>query len=179
MASETSFTGSIEAKPYPFRNPKNWMPCDGRTLKVSEYGVLFDVIKNRFGGDGTTTFKLPDLTSRVVVGAGKGPGLTPRTQGDCGGTTWATITPDKLPAHTHSVQCSREIANEETPENHFPAQIKNTAFGNYAMAESLSIMGPEVVKPTGEGLAHDNLQPVLVLPFMICVNGEDPYTADH
>ena len=89
-AQAEPFIGQISIYAFNFA-PRGWMPCDGRLLPIAQYTALFSLIGTTYGGDGRTTFALPDLRGRIVVGAGNGPGLTPRTIGEMSGTETNTL----------------------------------------------------------------------------------------
>src|SRR5688572_12292885 len=92
--------------------PRGWAMCNGQTLNISQYQRLFTVIGSRFGGDGRTTFGLPNLTGgRTVIGAGAGPGLTPHGAGETGGTPAVTLQSNQVPGHTHSMFGTAELAD--------------------------------------------------------------------
>src|SRR5215211_6878169 len=95
--------------------PVNWAFCDGSVLPISENEALFSLIGTTYGGDGQTTFQLPDLRGRLAVGTGAGSGLTPRTLGEVGGSTTVTLTPDNVPAHTHTAQAVQTPGTSTSP----------------------------------------------------------------
>ncbi len=184
MASETSFMGTIEAFPYNLYGEfitTNWKYCDGRLLKITEYPELFAIIGNHFGGDGVNNFAIPNLKDRVVVGVGKRAKLTARTLGETGGASEVTLTKSQIPSHNHSVFCSNKDADNLEIENNYPAKIKemDEKYDDLKYYSSPSIssttMAPGVIISSGENQPHSNIQPVLVLRYYICVNGENPF----
>ena len=86
--------------------PRNWLSCSGQLLSIAQYTAFFSLIGTLYGGDGRTSFGLPDLRGRVAVGAGLGPGLTPRSNGQAGGVEGVTLNTLEIPAHNHSAQTS-------------------------------------------------------------------------
>jgi microcystin-dependent protein len=95
-----AFLGMVMAWPMDWA-PRGWMLCDGSLLQVSQYMALYSLLGNKYGGDGVTTFALPDLRGRTMVGFGAGPGLTPRNIGDKDGAETVTLSVDSTPAHSH------------------------------------------------------------------------------
>ena len=101
------FTGNFE--------PNGWGFCDGRLLSIAQNTALFALLGTTYGGDGVVTFALPDMRSRVPVGAGNGPGLTPRIQGEIGGQEGVQLTVNQLPSHGHTALCSTSGGNLTSP----------------------------------------------------------------
>lgn len=152
--------------------PKGWALCDGQALPISENQALFALLGNQFGGDGTS-FNLPDLRSRVPVGAGSGYG-----QGSMGGAESVVLSPEQMPTHTHSLigtlQTSQDL-EDQSPVGNFPAK------GNapqYSSGPANVTMLPRPLTgdtgPAGGGQAHENRQPVLALNYVIAVSGTNP-----
>lgn len=112
--AQEPFLGEIRWVPYNFA-PRGWAFCDGQLLSISENTALFALIGTTFGGDGRTTFALPDLRGRVALHAGSGPGLTPRQLGQVGGQEQVTLTPGQMPAHSHPLNASSGAASEGSP----------------------------------------------------------------
>jgi len=165
--------------------PQGWLPCDGRLLNIAEYTPLFNLIGTRYGGNGTTTFALPDLRGKVPIHQGSG-----FTQGQSGGTETTTLAVDQLPAHRHSISglavpaFGANPGTSSSPEGRYPAIAPGNAL--YSRSErtdddesgwmaDLTVDHPDrVVAAVGGGQAHTNLQPYLCLNFVICVNGYNP-----
>jgi microcystin-dependent protein len=159
--------------------PSGWAFCDGQLLAVSQNNVLFQVFGTRYGGDGTTTFGLPDLRGRVPVHAGDsggGPGLTDRGLGDTGGAETATIAEDELPPHTHAAPVSDETGTRDGPSGGLPARLPSAA-PVYAKGTPLNYTGPMAegtLGTAGGAQAHDNVQPFLCIQFMVALTGTYP-----
>lgn len=165
--------------------PQGWLPCDGRLLDIAEYEQLFNVIGTRYGGDGESTFALPDLRGKVPIHQGNG-----FTLGQSGGTETTTLDVDQLPAHRHSISglavpaFGANPGTSSSPEGRYPAIAPGNAL--YSRSErtdddesgwmaDLTVDHPDrVVAAVGGGQAHTNLQPYLCLNFVICVNGYNP-----
>ena len=130
--------------------PSGWLKCDGSAVSRTTYSDLFAVIGSTFGsGDGSTTFNLPDLQGRTIIGSGSGSGLTSRTLADNGGAEEHTLTVDEMPAHTHSTAADSSI---------------DRAGGGGTCAE---YNASAVTGSTGGDGAHNNMQPFLVMNYMI------------
>lgn len=151
--------------------PRHFMPCDGRLLQVSDAAQLFGVIGARFGGDGRTTFALPDLRGRAPVGVGHGPGLTARTLGETGGMATVALTVAQLPRHAHAVGATPLPANAGPAPDALPARAGAPAYADTAPTVALA---DTAIAETGEGTPHENRQPFLVIAFHIAVQGEFP-----
>ena len=173
------FIGEIRAVAFPFA-PVNWAVCDGSLLSTRQYTALFSLLGTQYGGNGQTTFALPDLRGRAVVNAGRGPGLTAYPIGQQAGTESVTLTLPQLPAHTHafggSFNVSTGVGSLSSPANNFLAvapdfQYAEAAGGSTTMAKDfISGKGSAV----GGGQAHTNQQPYLALYYIIALLGVLP-----
>ncbi len=151
-AASPGITGEIRLWPTATA-PTGWLKCDGSAVSRVTYAVLFNLIGTTFGvGDGSTTFNLPDSRGRAIVGAGAGPSLTSRTVGQSGGEETHVLTPAEIPAHTHTFPGSVTDGGGGGG-NSYP---KLGAGGNVATTSSI-----------GSGNAHNNMQPYLVLQYII------------
>lgn len=166
------FTGEIRMFAGTYE-PMNWAFCDGRTLNIQDNPSLFSLIGAVYGGDGTTTFALPDLRGRVAVHAGAGTGLTPRTVGQKDGKETVALTPDNLPAHTHPLQVTQNMAGTGQPGG---KELAKLASGNmYIATAQTTAMNASAISATNSmGQAHNNVQPFLGINFIICLNGIYP-----
>lgn len=151
--------------------PRGWFLCDGSLVSIVQYQALFALLGTRYGGNGQTTFGLPDLRGRAILG-GQGDGVGPRT-----GTPTVTLTRDQLPAHNHFMDCSTATGGGRSPQ---PA---NNLFGKdpsgvliYALAGSSEVptATDTNVTPTGGGGPHDNMQPYLAINYLIAYSGIFP-----
>jgi len=115
-AQTTPFVGQIEAVGFNFA-PQGWLKCEGQLLPIAQYDVLFTLIGTTYGGDGQTTFALPDYRGRTLIGAGTGSGLSTRTLGEIGGTTSVTLSVANLPAHNHSISATTAAGTASDPTN--------------------------------------------------------------
>lgn len=153
--------------------PKGWAYCNGQVLPISQNTALFTLLGTTYGGDGKTTFALPDLQGRVPMHPGNGPGLTGRVLGENGGNETVTLLPSEMPAHTHAVSMGAFAAAATTtnPQNQLPAQ---TAENSYSQTGTPVDMAPGTLAVSGGGQSHNNLQPYLVLNFIIALQGVFP-----
>lgn len=150
--------------------PEGWALCDGQLLSVTQYDALFSLLGTRFGGDGRTTFGLPELRGRVPVGVGQGPGLTARQLGAKFGAEQAVVTADQVPAHTHQWQVTSAGASATSP---IGARL---ASGRVYSSDDpdVSLSAGAVGTSSGSGRSHDNVQPFLVVNFIIALVGIYP-----
>jgi len=154
--------------------PRNWAECNGQLLPINQNQALFSLLGTTYGGDGVTTFALPDLRGRAPIHAGNGPGLIPRTQGSTGGTETTTLSIANLPAHSHTVapNASTEVGTTNIPTFNFPANT-SVLDKEYA-ATSNTIMGTSITRFTGNNASFSNVQPYGVVRYIICLQGVYP-----
>jgi microcystin-dependent protein len=147
--------------------PKGWAQCNGQILPINQNQPLFALLGTTYGGNGQTTFGLPDLRGRVPVYVGQG-----ITLGQRAGEENHTLITGEMPAHTHFVDASNTAANQNNPVNHVFAQASfpfyNAAGGN------LTTLNPLTITNTGGSQPHTNIQPYLVLNFCIALVGIFP-----
>ena len=174
------FIGEIRVFPYNFA-PRGWMWCNGQLLAISSNTALFSIIGTIYGGDGRTTFALPDLMGRVVPGVGQGPGLSFWDPGQTDGENQVTLLETEMPAHSHMLTGLNTSGATGTPdENSFLAKDVRGGGGtvNYMNnTEGLvpdTMMSPLAVTPSGGSQAHENRQPYLAFNFCIAVDGIFP-----
>jgi len=174
------FLGQISMFGFGFA-PSGWATCDGQILSIAANTALFSLLGTTYGGNGQTTFALPDLRGRVPVHQGTGPGLSPYVLGEVTGTESVTLISTQIPAHTHvataAVSASASsLAPTDTPANSFltgggGVTIYNpTTDGTKMNAGMVTV----TVQPAGGSQPHDNLQPLLCINFCIALNGIFP-----
>ena len=153
--------------------PRGWALCDGQLLAISSNQALFSLLGTTFGGDGRTTFGLPEMRGRVPMHAGNGPGLTPRQLGQRSGQETVTLNTTQTPSHTHgtSVAVSTAAGEESAVAGNVIANHTN-AFNEDATAGQT--LGGVTSSNVGGGQSHNNLQPFMVVNFVICINGLFP-----
>lgn len=149
--------------------PRGWAMCNGQLLPISSNSALFSILGTTYGGDGVSTFGLPDLRGRAPVHAGQGPGLSNYALGEKTGTEAVTLTTAQIPSHTHAVQGNDEPPNAQSPRN---GLLGGADIYNNRPAESA--MDASAVTSTGGGQAHSNIQPVLAVNYIIALEGLYP-----
>lgn len=171
-AVSQSYVGQIKmfAGNFP---PAGWAFCDGQLLPISENETLFTIIGTTYGGDGQTTFALPDLRSRVPMGAGNGAGLTPRVLGEMSGTEANTMTINQMPSHNHLVAAVTADGNQNSPTANLPANTK-VLDKEYSNTPSNTTMKSTMLNPTGGNQPIGNVQPYVTLSFIISLYGVFP-----
>jgi microcystin-dependent protein len=152
--------------------PRGWAFCDGQLLAVSQNDALFSLLGTIYGGDGRTTFGLPDLRGRIPIHAGHGPGLSERRLGAKGGEEAVTLTVNQLPSHSHALTGTSAGATSIDPVGNAPAQ----GLADYLNPRSpVNLnMNPQAVGNTGGSRSHTNLMPYLCVHFIIALFGIYP-----
>jgi len=152
--------------------PVGWFFCDGSLLPINIYDTLFNLIGTTYGGDGQSTFALPDLRGRVPIHTGQGPGLSNRIMGEVAGEERHTLLVTQLPAHTHAAACVATAGTSDSPGGLLPAR---NAAGNLAWgAGAAASLAAANVDPAGSTLSHENHMPILTLNFCIAYEGIYP-----
>jgi microcystin-dependent protein len=159
--------------------PVNWEFCNGQIMQISTYEALYTLIGTTYGGDGTTTFALPDLRSSLAVSqsASPPPGMSNAYPfGSPGGAVTVTVTEAQIPAHTHVVNASTAAATTTSPANAFFASTTAPAVGyvNNPIATQQFNADPNALSMEGGNQAHPNVMPVLGLSYIICMSGIYP-----
>jgi microcystin-dependent protein len=153
--------------------PVGWALCNGALMSIAENTVLFQLIGTTYGGDGQTTFALPDLRGRAPMHLGTGPGLSPRVIGQSGGAETVTLTVAQLPAHTHTAAADAHAATSPDPAGRAWAASNDYAqFGPVAGAPANLHAG--AVGSSGGGQPHDNMLPFVTINFIISLFGVYP-----
>lgn len=152
--------------------PRGWEFCHGQLLDINRNQSLYSIVGTTYGGDGRTTFALPDLRGRVPLGAGSGPGLSSRSCGDKGGKELVTLTVAEMPNHNHIATGSQFEGDRTVPVEAVPSRspLRDLQYASSPDTE----MHPEAVQPAGGGQAHDNMSPFLGLNYIIAVTGIYP-----
>ena len=153
--------------------PLNWALCQGQLLPISQNQALFSLLGTTYGGDGRTTFGLPDLQGRVAMGAGRGAGLSDRRIGEKGGVESVILNTTQLPSHSHATTIN--VSNAPGEESTVNGQV----IANHAGAfneDSLAgqTLGGVTSAAAGGNQAHTNVQPYTVVNYVICMNGLFP-----
>lgn len=150
--------------------PKNWAFCNGQILSLAQNTALFSVLGTTYGGDGRTTFALPNLQGRAPMHPGLGPGLSLHELGEAGGAETVALSSSEIPSHTHTLQVSSAVGTEMSPT------------GNYLAASEVRSVGYATTSDTAMNInsvgtaatAHNNMQPYLALNFIIALQGIFP-----
>lgn len=167
-----NFVGEIRVFPFNFA-PTGWAQCNGQILPISQNTALFSLLGTFFGGNGTSTFALPNLQGSLPINNGQGAGLSIRDLGESGGEASVTLLQTEMPAHAHNVNCAT-TSNAASPAN---AVFGGAARGKppaYAPGPAAVAMSPSAVSVSGGGQPHNNLPPYLVLNFCIALQGIFP-----
>lgn len=153
--------------------PAGWALCDGQLLSIAENDALFSLIGTTYGGDGQTTFALPDLRGRLPLHQGHGPGLSSRTLGETGGGENVTLTLGQIPSHNHPANASTTGGNSLTPVGNvwsLDPGGENAAYQRAANAQ----MAPTAIGNAGGSQPHSNLMPYLCVNFIVALFGIFP-----
>ena len=170
------FVGQIIAVGFNFA-PQGWALCDGSLLAISEYSTLFNLIGTTFGGDGQSTFGLPDLRGRAALGMGQGSGLQSYALGQSGGVESVALSSSQAGSHTHALAAAA-TATTPTPGPSVVLGTPAAADPIYATAGAGAALTSAAVAPTaGGGLPHENRQPSLAVTYIISLFGIFPSQA--
>jgi len=180
------FIGQIMAVGFNFA-PRGWAKCDGQLLPISQNSALFSLLGTMYGGDGRTTFGLPDLRGRVAIHNGSGPGLSSYTQGSRGGVENVTLNQNQIPFHTHTATAQIPYTTDEGNES---VPSANNIFADGVVTEGRNNVGDAniykdvletghkdinaTVGNTGGGQSHTNVQPYLCVNYVIALVGIFP-----
>ena len=155
--------------------PRGWAICDGRLLSIPQNTALFSLFGTYYGGDGKTTFGLPDLRGNVPIDQGQGQGLSERFVGDTGGVQTITLIDQEMATHTHQMMAALDPADHRQPIATASLAISNpgTIYQSDATT-NLTKLAPQILPSVGSNGAHDNMQPYLVLNFIVAMQGIYP-----
>ena len=161
--------------------PRGWAFCNGQLMSIAENTALFSLLGTTYGGDGRTTFGLPDLRGRVAVGQGTGPGLQPVVLGEMAGENDHTLIQSEMPAHTHgsivSAADSTQTAATAGASIATPGVMSGrtfTATMGFNTTPPNTILNPGSISPAGGSQPHNNMQPYLGINYIICIVGLFP-----
>ena len=170
------FVGMIAAFGFNFP-PRGWMLCNGQVIAITQNSALFSLLGTTYGGNGQTTFALPDLQGRVLIGMGNGPGLTPRTQGEVSGTENVTLISTQMPAHNHTMTASGDGPTQATASGASLASQGRTGGTMptiYANGATTPVNMASATTQAGGNQPHNNMQPYLAINYCIAVEGIFP-----
>ena len=170
------FVAEIRIFPFNFP-PKGWAFCDGQLMPLSQNTALFSLLGTTYGGDGKSTFALPDLQGSAPMHPGQGPGLSLHDLGETGGSETVTLLLSEIPIHTHTVGRSLDATGDSmTPVSSIWAQAGSVraAVNSYNPGPPTGAMKSDVIQVTGGSQPHNNMQPYLTLNFCIALQGVFP-----
>ncbi len=167
------FIGEIRLFGFNFA-PRGWAQCNGQLLSISQNTALFSILGVTYGGDGRTTFGLPNLQGRSALSFGQGPGLSSRMLGQSGGEPAVTLINSEMPQHTHPAAASTNLGDQTTPANNVWATGAGGRGQNFYASGADVAMSGQAVGPAGGSQPHNNMPPYLALNFCICLEGVYP-----
>ena len=163
--------------------PVGWAMCNGQLLPISQDTALFSLLGTTYGGNGTSNFALPNLQGQIPMHWGNGTGLSPTVIGEAQGTSTVTVTSSALPQHTHTLTAyvtapggaPERLASPDLATSYIGPSNPDAIYLTGPTAGQINTsFNPAVIGTTGSGLAHDNMQPYLVLNFCIALQGVFP-----
>lgn len=170
------FVAEIRIFPFNFA-PKGWAWCNGQLLPLSQNTALFSLLGTTYGGDGKSTFALPDLQGRAPMHPGQGPGLSLHDLGETGGSETVTLLESEMPSHPHAMSVSSQLGleNQVNVANVGQKFAMGDGINLYGPANSnLVNMAPQILSPNGASLPHNNMMPYLTFYFNIALQGVFP-----
>jgi microcystin-dependent protein len=167
------FVGEIRMFGFNFA-PTGWAQCNGQLIPISQNTALFALLGTFYGGDGKSTFALPDMRGNAPMHQGQGSGLSQRSIGEMSGVETITLLVSEIPVHIHNWQGLPEQADAPSPQGASVARPQGAFTLKAAASQPLVQMAPQALAPAGGGLPHNNMQPYLVLNFCIAMQGIFP-----
>ena len=154
--------------------PRGWAMCNGQLMPISQNTALFSLLGTMYGGDGKTTFGLPNLQGGAAMHWGQGPGLTDRVEGETGGEQTVTLIQTEMPAHSHSAGCDSGAGGNAAPTSGMWATTGRGRPLPYSSNAPNTPMSPQALGIAGGGQPHNNMPPYLTLNFCIALQGVFP-----
>ena len=168
------FVAEIRILPFNFA-PKGWAWCDGQLLPISQNTALFSLLGTVYGGDGKSTFALPDLQGSAVMHPGQGPGLSLHDLGDIGGSQTVTLLESEIPSHNHIFRAAGVVADAPVPQDTLLASPGSDNPYLPAAPNPINVqMNASAIAPAGGDQPHNNMQPFLTFNFNIALQGVFP-----
>ncbi len=165
------FLGEIRLFPYTF-TPRDWVACEGQLLQISEFNALYALLGTLYGGDGRTSFGVPDLRGRVAIGQG-----TNRVTGQIGGHEYVQLNTNQLPAHNHLLKCDNDTEDprglDQSPNGRYVANTQDENTKIYGV-DPTGHMKNDTVENTGGNEAHENMPPFLCMRYCMATQGIFP-----
>ena len=165
------FVAEIRIFPFNFA-PTGWAWCNGQLLPLSQNTALFSLLGTTYGGDGKSTFALPDLEGRAPMHPGQGPGLSLHDLGETGGSETVTLLESEIPAHTHVLRATSTTGTKSTPSGNSLARTSGAT--PYLPPAAVVSMSDQSAAPAGGDQPHNNMQPYLTFYFCIALQGVFP-----
>ena len=169
------FVAEIRIFPFNFA-PKGWAFCNGQLLPLSQNTALFSLLGTTYGGDGKSTFALPNMQGNAPMHPGQGPGLSLHDLGETGGSETVTLLQSEIPAHAHQMSVSSQVGLENQVNVAGTGQLfaMGDGINLYGTANNFTQMSPNALAPAGGNQPHNNLMPYLTLNFCIALQGVFP-----
>ena len=169
------FVGEIRMAGFNYA-PKNWAFCSGQIIPIAQNTALFSLLGVNYGGDGRTTFGLPDLRGRTPIQWGQGPGLSDVAIGQTGGIDAVPLQSNQIPPHTHSLSATTASATQASPTNGIWAVSgsRRTAINLYKSTTDNTAMSAQALGPSGTQVPHNNVSPYQAVSFIISLQGIFP-----
>lgn len=172
--AQDGYIGEIRMVGFNFA-PRNWAMCDGQLLSIASNTALFSILGTTYGGNGTTTFALPDLRGKapIHVGASQGPGLSPVSLGQMSGQATVSLIQQNIPFHNHLINGTTADGTSGDPTENIPANTK-LLDKEYSNAVPNTTMNPIMAAPAGQNIPVNNMQPYTGVYYVICMQGIYP-----
>jgi microcystin-dependent protein len=155
--------------------PRGWAQCNGQVLPISQNTALFALLGTMYGGDGKSTFALPNIQGQAVLGPGQSPGTSDYVEGQAAGSQAVTLLNSEMPVHNHGAQASIDDAQFQAPAPDRALAYSNPGYAYQTnSSQNLVTMNPQTLSVAGGSLPHNNMQPYLVLNFIIALQGVFP-----
>ncbi len=167
------FVAEIRIFPFNFA-PTGWATCSGQLIPISQNTALFSLLGTTYGGDGKSTFALPNLQGSAPMHPGQGPGLTPHDLGESGGSDFVTLLDTEIPLHSHGLKAAGDPGEDATPAGEALGRSVGASLYQTTTNTNLVQMGLNALPTSGGGLPHNNLMPYLTLNFCIALQGVFP-----
>ncbi len=167
------FVAEIRIFPFNFP-PSGWAFCNGQLMPISQNTALFALLGTFYGGDGKSTFALPDMMGNAPMQTGQGAGLSERFLGEQSGVESITLLVSEIPVHTHTLRATLEPGDNKLPTPAMSLAQSTEGVAYLGGSPTLTQMAPQALSPAGGSLPHNNMQPYLTLSFCIALQGVFP-----
>lgn len=168
-----AFVAEIRIFPFNFA-PKGWAFCNGQLMPISQNTALFSLLGTTYGGDGKSTFALPDMQGNAPMHPGQGPGLSLHDLGEASGSDTVTLLESGIPVHTHAMSGSSQPGEDASPSGEVLARSVGASLYQTTVNANIVPLAFQALSPSGGSLPHENLMPYLTLNFCIALQGIFP-----